>query len=161
MQYTVIAVEEKKPGWKVATLRDLDNITTGDVSLNETNPKGDLQWPQFKDFSLGAVIEGNLWKNPTSGKYSLFPPKPRTGAYGARGGGSAAVTKAQDHKAELIEKAQDKKHDAIKLAGAMRDATLITLASLKDAPFPTDSDFKEEWTKWVKWLIGQSEQPFI
>lgn len=74
---------------------------------------------------------------------------------------SGAITKAMETKQLNTEKNMDRKEESIRIAGAFRDATQITLASLKDVPFPTDEEFKAEWTKWCKWLLGQSDQPFI
>lgn len=161
MLYTILEIAEKKPGWKVATLRDVTGITTAEVSISETNQKGDLQWPGFKGFVEGTTIEGNLWKSPSSSKYSIFPPKSSSGAYTKRGVGSAAISAAQDTKRVDIAVAQDRKHDAIARAGAFRDSTLVTLASLRDQPFPTDEAFKAEWTRWVKYFLGKADEPFI
>lgn len=71
------------------------------------------------------------------------------------------IDAAVEKKNENIEEAQERKQEAIQLAGAFRDATLVTLASLKEQPFPTDEEFKAEWRKWVKFFLNEGDQPFI
>ncbi len=43
----------------------------------------------------------------------------------------------------------------------MRDATMVSLAAYREQPFPTDDEFKAEWRKWVKFFLGEADQPFI
>lgn len=125
-------------------------ITSGDQ-------KGSC-WDKI-DFKVGDDVDGEFTMN---GTYTNFKLKRKVGAPNfVQKQRSAEIEKAQETKREDIAEAQNRKHDAIKLAGAFRDATLISLASLKEMPFPTDDQFKDEWTKWVKWLLLQGDQPFI
>ncbi len=116
---------------------------------------------RFPEINVGTDLPDDvLIYDPQYSNYKLKPlPKP---AGGPRTGGNAAtIAKAQETKREDIEAAQDRKERSIRLSQAMGGATQIALASLKDQPFPTDDDFKAEWTKWCKWLIAQGNQPFI
>lgn len=169
MQYTLSNVQKKSPDWIVADLKGLDGTVGYKVSINRTNRDGsEIQFPGFESLDEGSVIEGNLWTNPAdAAKKALYPSKapaarptgaaPTAGGYPSRGGG---IAKAQETKRVDIETAQERKHEAIQIAGAFRDATLITLASLKDQPFPTDDEFKEMWKGWVKYFLDLHEQPF-
>jgi hypothetical protein len=168
MLYTLSNVQKKSADWIIADLHGNDGTDAYKVSINRTNRDGSqIQFPNFESFVNGYQIDGNLWTNPAdSAKKALYPmrtpaaPKaPATGGtYPSRGGG---IAKAQETKKQNIEEAQERKHEAISIAGAFRDATLISLAALKDQPFPTDEEFKTEWTKWVKWILNQHEQPFL
>lgn len=115
-------------------------------------------FPNFDTLAVGQTIEGDL---KVSGEFTNFEPPKGVQIKTAGGYKSVQIEKAQDHKAELIDKFQDKKQESIQLAGAMRDATLITLASLKDQPFPDDEDFKREYEAWVKYLLNLGNQPFV
>ena len=161
MQITLKNVVKKSADWILTDGVATDGTTFMGASMNRTNKDGTVvQWPQWETLADGVVIDGNLWTNPTNQKQAIYPPKPKAaGGFTPRGAG--AITKAMETKAANIEVAQTRKNDAIALAGAMRDSTLITLAALKDQPFPTDEEFKAEWTKWVKWILNQHEQPFL
>lgn len=157
--YKVLACEEKQPGWKVVTLQMSETSQQSDVSVNKVNKKGE-EFSGFDAIAVGVEVKGELWQS-SAGKWYLFAPKPDAGKPWKSGGGSAAIAKAQETKREDIKEAQERKNEAIALAGAMRDATLVSLAALRDTPFPTDDEFKAEWTKWVKFFLGAGDQPFI
>lgn len=92
--------------------------------------------------------------------YKLKPlPKPVTPTKGGFGGKQAEAL--MDKKVVNIEKSQDRKQEAILRAGAFRDATLVSLASLREQPFPTDAEYQAEWRKWVKFFVSAGEEPFI
>lgn len=111
-------------------------------------------FPGFHGIDEGADIMGELASNgkytnlkPTRGGYSGGSTTPRSPSYG--------VKAAQERKGTMIEEAQDRKELSMRLQGAQRDATLITIASLKEQPFPTDEEFKKDWKKWFDFLMGQ------
>lgn len=115
-------------------------------------------WDNFADLAPNSPIEGTVEQKGT------FTNFRRAGAALQRPAfykPKADIAAAQETKKTNIEEAQNRKHDAIARAGAMRDATLVTLASLKDAPFPTTEDFKAEWTRWVKFFLGKADEPFV
>jgi len=58
----------------------------------------------------------------------------------------------------IFEYAARCREDAIKLAGAMGDVTLVTSPHLKTS-FPTDDEFKAEWTKDVR--AGAGAQRYL
>lgn len=91
--------------------------------------------------------------------YKLKPlPKP---AGSPRGGfGSKQAEELINKKNDNIQQNMASKNEAIIRAGSARDATLVSLACLKDAPFPTDSEYKAEWEKWYKYFMGKAEEPF-
>lgn len=119
-------------------------------------------FPNFDALEVGDEIDAVL---KVSGDYMNIEPSPSKNApqrsFTPNKGTPQAITKAMDRKEESIEKFQNNKQEAIALAGAMRDATLVSLASLKDQPFPTDAEFKEEWTKWVQFFLAKGSEPFI
>jgi hypothetical protein len=159
--YTLSNVKDISSDFKTADIKSNDGVATTGVGIGRKAKDGTIQFQTFDAFVDGYQMEGNLWRSPSTGKQYLYPirePKPATGAYTRSGG---AITKAQEKKAEDIETAQNRKKDAIALAGAFRDATLISLASYRDIPFPTDEEFKAEWIKWVRWILSKNEEPFI
>ncbi len=161
MIFTIDAIELKNADWAVADVHE--GIEGGQsyqaVSLNRIDKNtGKVAFEDFDKFAAGYQFQGEPWKN-ASGKFYIFAPKPKA-ATGGRPGG-AAITKAMETKNENIKEAQERKAESIALAGAMRDATQITLAELKDQPFPTTEDFQERWKFWVKWLLNQHNQPFL
>jgi hypothetical protein len=134
-----------------------------DVSINRKDKAGAIAFEHFDKFEVGYSFEGSdIWKN-AQGRAYIFAPKPKYQPKKAwtGGGKTAAVEKAMDRKEASIETFQERKEESIKLAGAMRDATQITLAALREQSFPSDDEFKAEWTKWAKWLLSQADQPFI
>lgn len=156
MRYTATAVEIKTPDWKIITAVGLDGIEITDGSLNRKDKKTGAEFPHYNEIVEGFSFEADTWHNP-SGKWYFFPPKVKT----AFKRDPSAITKAMETKKANIDEFQEKKQDAIKMAGAMRDATLISLASMRDQPFPMDEEYKAEWTKWYKWLLNQGDQPFV
>lgn len=114
---------------------------------------------RYNDINDGTDIpEDQLVYDQQYDNYKL-KQLPKVPAGGSRGG--ANIAKAQETKAENIKEAQDRKAEAITRAGAFRDATLVTLAMLKDQPFPTDDDFKKNWELWVKYFMGKADEPFV
>lgn len=153
----ITSVEDKSKDWKIVSLITSTGVSVDDVSVNRTNKNGEI-FPEFDGIVKDADIEATLWTSPT-GKQYLFAPKlpPQRPKFM----GGSGIAKAQETKAENIKEAQERKNEAIQLAGAFRDATLVSLQALRDNPFPTDEEYKAEWTKWVKFFLNQGDQPFI
>lgn len=119
-------------------------------------------FPDFANLAPGREVEGNLTAKDYNGKtyFTLYPIKANPmGARPAWAGKGSGIAKAQETKREDIKAAQENKHEAIKMAGAMRDATLITLAELSGSPLVAE-DFKMRWTDWRKWLMDKANEPF-
>ena len=131
--------ETKGDGWKVLGLMDMHNEAFENVSMNKNDLQGKQQWPAFDDVAVGSTIEGNVWKNPTSMKLSIFPPKPQTAP---RAGGAPNIKAAQERKAEAIATAQDNKNMGIMIAAAFRDATLILNQMFPDLANETSPDVR-------------------
>lgn len=118
--------------------------------------------PRYAELEVGSDIpETDLIFDPAYGNYKLnkapvvFPARPAS-----LGGPRPSMAAAVEKKGVMIEKAQERKSEGVNISGAFRDATLISLASLRDQPFPTDEEFKAEWRKWVKFIMNEHEQPF-
>lgn len=152
-QYTIDIVDVKTTSagkeYKSVTLK-AGTETYEKVSIWSDNPDYDA-------VVEGGKISGEVFKNEKG--YWNF--KGATAPKTAYKGGAAGINKAMEVKAQNIEKAQDRKDDSIAISGAMRDATLISLAALRDRPFPTDEEYKAEWTRWVKWLLSKRNEPFL
>lgn len=117
-----------------------------DATIWETD-KDNKVFPGFADLKPGHVFEGNPWKSPTTGKTSIYPPKPAP----VRGtGGGANVAKAMERKEKSIEKFQDSKESSIKLAGAMRDAVQLAIAELEGKD---KSALAQRILNWRNWII--------
>ncbi len=111
------------------------------------------QFPGFSDLRPGATFEGNPWTSPTTGKTSIYPPKPVSEAFkGQKGGNSANITKAQTVKREDIKVAQERKNTVIQLSGAMRDAVLIVTTFYRGVEME-DSDIQDKIKKWRAWFL--------
>lgn len=148
-KYTIVSLEQKtssggKPYARVVLQDDSGAQYTASM------------WDSFADLAQGGTVEGDMVQK---GNFTNF--KRHSAIQRPKFMGGGAVTQAQDHKAELVSAAQDKKHDAIAKAGAFRDGTLVTLAELKDMPFPTEADFKARWEYWVKYFLGKHNEPFL
>lgn len=161
--FKVVKVEDKAPDWKVIDIEISPGVFEHNVSVNRTNKKGEI-FPGFDDIKEGAMVSGNRWQS-NAGKPYLFAPDPLAAPGGGgsmRGGGNrAAIKAAQEFKTASIDRAQDRREVGVKVAGAMRDATLIAIAALKDQPFPTDAEFKEELRKWRDWLISEFDNEIL
>lgn len=164
MIFEILEVQEKAPGWKVAKVKEAieNGQTFVDVSINEKNREGVVEWPNFAQITVGATIEGDYWRNPAGKQYIYAPkrqraaattaalsPSPSTGTKSFGGGGG--VKAAQERKAEGIKEAQENKKTGVMIAAAMRDATAIALAAA--VPFPTDEEFMAEFMKWRDWYL--------
>src|SRR5439155_6945211 len=102
----------------------------------------------------GATINGDLWQNPSSIKWSLFPKRPKPPMGATSGCGKRGMKAAQERKAADIEKAQENKNHGIKVAAAMRDATLITIALLEHAQ-DDGSGFHETFKATKEWYLKE------
>lgn len=75
------------------------------ASIWEKDKEG-KDFPNFNQIADG-VIEGNPWKSPKNGKWTIYAPKPKQGF----GGGMGKQLMAE--KAKTIEHAQERKEKAI------------------------------------------------
>jgi len=167
MLYKLTRIDKKSDNWIVASLIEV-SATPGkeparylQVSINKTDKKtGTVNFPQFDDLQVGDEIEGNLWQNPSTSNWSLYPVlekanKPRGGANSSFK--SHLIKEAQDTKREDIKSFQSHKESSIKLASAQRDSVLIVCEILKQTPFPTDEEIKKMVIEWRNWFLVSSE----
>ena len=70
------------------------------------------------------------------------------------------LKEAQERKKEFIGEAQNNKNSSIRMAGAIKDAVLITTATMKWKDLK-DEQIKEEVEKWFKWIYKTTDIPFI
>lgn len=154
MQYKITGVVLKSNDWKLVDAIDMSGVEIQQASANRVDKKGNI-WAAFDSIVEGGSVEADFWRSD-AGKPYLFAPKPTKSPTGAnRGQSGANIAKAQERKQEGINKSMDRKEMAILVSAAMRDATQITLASLKNEPFPTDADFGREFRKYRDWYIQQ------
>src|SRR6202020_1668901 len=75
MIFKIDWVETKKENWKVATLHEAieNGQTVTDVSINRTEKDGSIAFANFDELAPGMEIQGNLWKHPTTSRYTLYP----------------------------------------------------------------------------------------
>lgn len=152
MNWKITAVVSKSNDWKLVDATDMTGITIQQASANRVDKKGNT-WTAFDSIVEGGSVEADFWRSD-AGKPYLFAPKPAKSPTGAnRGQSGANIAKAQERKKENINEAMDRKEMGIQVSAAMRDATLITLASLKNEPFPTDADFGREFRKYRDWYM--------
>lgn len=114
-------------------------------------------WEGYESLMAGVEVQGEVYKSGDFTNFRLGTLQRFAGTGGAAPR-AAAIKEAQVAKETGIRKAQDNSQLSIKISGAMRDATLITLASLREQPFPTDEEFKQEWRKWRDWIINEFDQ---
>lgn len=180
MIFKIDWIETKKEDWKVATLHEAieNGQSVADVSINRNDKDGSVAFPNFNDLTPGSEIQGNLWKHPTTGRYTLYPlrqpPKndgevvarqgapqpsyvPRSGPAGMMATKAANIESAQERKNEAIEKAQENKSNAIKVAAAMRDATLISIALMNNDPEGA-GEFTTSFTRIKEWYLAEWEK---
>lgn len=152
MIWKITGVTSKSNDWKLVDAADLTGVEIQQASANRVDKKGNI-WAAFDQIVEGGSVEADFWRSD-AGKPYLFAPKPAKSFSGhSRGTGGANIAKAQERKQENIEKTMDRKEMGILISAAMRDATQITLASLKNEPFPTDADFGREFRKYRDWYI--------
>ena len=144
-KFQVEWLETKNADWRMATLSEGGQQIT-EVSINRKNKKGEI-FPNFDGITLGATIEGELWRSP-AGKAYLFAP--REGTPRASGTGIKA---AQERKAVMIEKAQDRKSESIAYFNANNCA--IELVSKLDIKAMTQQDLEEEIIHWRDWFLSE------
>ena len=162
MRFELLDVQSKGEGWKIVTAKEAieGGRTFTEVSINEKDKNtGAVVWPTFNQMAVGDFLEADYWRSPANKQY-LFAPKPKQASTGNSSGfkGGSGVKAAQERKGEMIEKAQENKQTGIMVSAAMRDATQITIASLKEQPFPTDAEFTYEFTKWRDWYIKKWQE---
>ncbi len=166
MTYVCDWVENKKPDWKVVTIREITEggATYTDVSINKVDRKG-VTFQDFDAIAPGTQVTGNIWRSST-GKYTLFAPDapkaaapavpgapayaaPRPAATGMRG-----VAAAQERKAEGIALAQENKSKGMLVAAAFRDSTLM-LVNMADYKTMTPDEVKIKHKALRDWYIAE------
>lgn len=151
MKLKIEWIETKSPDWKVATLKDSDGLPYDDASINRTDKKGRV-FPNFDNLMAGQEIEGNPWKNPTSGKWAIYPPDEQkdatTGKFG-RSGGMAMMKE----KAKNIEEAQERKAESIAFFNATNSA--IALVSKYQLGEMTESEIRVKIVAWRDWFLTE------
>lgn len=109
-----------------------------------------LMFKDFQDIRQGDEIEGEIrpWKDA-----AIFVPKKHETR-------TFAPKKTQSYTSASVAVAQANKERGIQVSLALGKAVDISLASIKDVPFPTDADFKAEIRRWRDWLSDEfkSEQ---
>lgn len=160
MKYTIDWIEKKSSSWAIATLVEIveGSKTTTDVSINKFNKDETVAFPKFDELQPGSNIEGNLWRSPSTGKWSLFPnrPAPKSDsevmARNTPAKGFSGAAKAMETKAANIEKAQDNKTKGIMVASAFRDATLLLTNHPTYAELSLD-EVRQNHKAFVDWYI--------
>lgn len=116
-----------------------------------------LMFKDFEGLKVGDDIEGSIlpWKdaavfNVTKHDTTNTYRKPWGG-----GGKAEDIKQAQGRREASIAISQDRKEAGIGVSIALGKAVDIALASLKDQPFPTDQDVKQEVNKWFEFLQGK------
>ncbi len=165
-------MEKKSDTWIVAILVEgIENgKVTENVSINKTNKDGTIAFKEFDTLMPGHTIEGNLWQNPSTHKFALYPNRPapkNDGEVVARstptrsfGGGAKAmetkaanIEKAQETTFKHVTQAQENKNKGIMLAAAFRDATIM----LTNMPAYNEMTFEEIRTNHkaiVEWYVS-------
>lgn len=110
---------------------------------------------RYPDIVIGTDLPDDvLIFDPAYGNYKLkpLPPVAKTGGFSGAAAAQAKkgemIEKAQETTFAHVTKAQENKNIGIKTSAAMRDATLMTLQSLSQEPFPNDADFEREFKKY-------------
>lgn len=159
MIYKIDWLEKKSDTWIIATLTEgIENgKTTENVSINKTNKDGTMAFKEFDTLMPGHTLEGNLWRNPSSNKFALYPNRPapkNDGEVVARSTskGFGGANKAMETKAANIKEAQENKNKGIMIAAAFRDATIM----LTNMPAYNEMSFEEIRTNHkaiVEWYV--------
>lgn len=148
-------VESKSPDWKVISVTDENGLKQTSVSANRKDKSGKDNSAWFENITPSAVVEGNLWQNPTSGKWSFYPPKDPLSNPPRRG--SSGMAQAVAAKQAGIEKSMAQKEDAIRTSSTARDATLILTTFYPEiANIPAlerPANIKLQWNKIRKFLL--------
>lgn len=173
MQYKIDWIEKKTDTWAIASLIEMPNgtQTLTEISINKLNKDTTIAFPTFDTLMPGSIIEGNLWKSPTTGKHSLFPIRPAPKSDGeatarntpapSRGFGGASkametkaanIEKAQETTFKHVTQAQDNKNKGIMLAAAFRDATLL-LTNLPAYAEMNMEEVRDNHKAFVDWYI--------
>lgn len=172
MLIKITNVINKSNDWKVISYETPEGGVTENASVNRFDKKG-TPFPDFDGIVVGRTIDANPWRNPTSGKWSVFPPKPQNDTgyvsdsfrastsqnYANKGTGMKA---AQERKAEMIEKAQDRKNESIAYFNAVNSAIAL-LSSHKALISPSnpiasvasDNEIHLFITKWRDWFLDE------
>jgi hypothetical protein len=161
MIFIVDWVENKGADWKVATLREgvEGGRTYENVSINRTKKDG-TPFPKFDEIAPGATINGDIWQNPTSQKWALFPERPKTPPKSGAGPAyrGKQIEDAQIRKAGMVHEAQENKNLAVKTAAAMRDATMLAIAALDGSHFETieerEDELKRAFERFRDWYLA-------
>jgi hypothetical protein len=159
MLYTLTNVQKKqvaKLGLSVvecnATGVDGTNI---EVTIWEKDKNGAM-FPNFAALAEGSKVEANPYQNPSTGKWTLYPPRVVGTAAPKRS--PAAITKAMEVKADNIKHAQENRAEGVKISATMRDAVAIVV-SMNAKGTMNAFQIEQEITKWREWLWHQWDAP--
>ncbi len=144
--YTVDWVEKKSiAGGKElieATLQGVGTVTIWKLD------KDNKEFPGFDAIMPGGKVSGNIWKNPTNGKMTLYPPKPAA----APGGFRRPAGPTREERKEDIKEAQERKEDSIAYFNAVNSAISIVshIYELKGTP---EATVKAALSSWIEHFL--------
>lgn len=154
---------DKSKDWKVVSYETPEGGVTEEASINRTDKKG-VVFPDFDGIMEGRTIDGNPWRNPSSGKWSIYPPKPESTGTTVRSGGGikANMEKVMDKKQENIRESQEHKDLSIKISSTMNKAVELAIAEYESNKFNIQDGgtlpqypLDELVIKWRHWLWQQ------
>jgi len=154
MLYKLTEVVDKNEGWKVVSIEGVDGVVASNVSVSKTKQDGTVNFPNFAEFTQGAMVEGEY--KEYNGKKYLYPSRAKPAGGARKGVDPLAIAKAQEHKAENIRAAQDNKDQAIRLSGAMNHAVNIVTTFSKDL---TPDEIKNKVLNWRNWFLDNWDLP--
>jgi hypothetical protein len=144
------------------TLVDTNGIPTAQVTIW----KNDLA---FDSLTIGSELNGDI-EVKQNGKFTNKTFKQATTAPAWATRKPTGAVEAAKVTSKSVSVAQDRKEASISLSAANRDATLLTVEtirmsiaiSLHGQPI-TDEEVKATWLSWRKWLLDNngSDMPFV
>jgi len=160
--YKITAIESKTTStgkaMKTATLEDETGVVVEKVAIWSN-------YPDFANLVVGSILTAEI-ETKQNGQYiNLSLKSPSTGGFGANRGGSGAITKAMEKKAENIEKAQENKNESIKIASTFASAVNCAIAEYNKDPHNLDTleELIRKWRKvlWFLWEEHTDYPPFL
>ncbi len=145
-EYTIDWVEKKTiSGGKELIEATLAGI--GDVTIWKLDKDG-KEFPNFDGLAPGGKVTGNIWAHPTTGKKTLYPPKP------APPGGNfrRPAGPTREERKEDIKEAQGRKEESIAYFNAVNSAISIVshIYELKGTP---ESTVKAALSSWIEHFL--------
>lgn len=157
MLIKITNVVDKNKDWKIISYETPEGGVTENASVNRVDKKG-IPFPDFDGIMVGRQIDANPWRNPTTGKWIVFPPKPASNGNFTRssptGGAKVELEKVRN---ENITKNMKWKAEGQAYGNSVTNAVNIVIALIENKGVMDSQEIKGKIIEYRDFLLDEAQ----